>query len=112
MCKMDILKYYGFIVRLKNRIEGLKCNQDFKHLQFTGSQESILHLDLEDGNLNSSDSRDTDTPSQVQTHPVRYAEPVEHRVNDNPHSSHVTCPRNVDISIRKPSLVSLVCAYF
>ncbi|XP_021954980.1 protein goliath [Folsomia candida] len=96
MCKMDILKYYGFI--------------------FTGSQESILHLDLEDGNLNSSDSRDTDTPTHNhQTHQVRYAEPADTRnMSDNPQSSNSSCPsrqqqqnQTGDAAIRKPSLISL-----
>lgn len=73
--------------------------------QFTGSQESILHLDLEDGNLNSSDSRESESPSQDHlTHlPVRYAEP-------SASSSAGDCPqhRPGDTGTRKSSLISLV----
>ncbi|KAG8232113.1 hypothetical protein J437_LFUL011656 [Ladona fulva] len=45
MCKMDILKYYGFT--------------------FTGSQESILHIDMDDAVLASSESHDQPSPALV-----------------------------------------------
>lgn len=73
MCKMDILKYYGYIVSNINHsvnyyfccfLKPIFIRHIIFHtvnpLQFTGSQESILHLDVEEeDNTNSfSDSPD------------------------------------------------------
>ncbi|XP_046394889.1 RING finger protein 150-like isoform X2 [Ischnura elegans] len=45
MCKMDILKYYGFM--------------------FTGSQESILHIDMDEAVIGSTDSHEQSSPAAV-----------------------------------------------
>ncbi|XP_071442205.1 RING finger protein 150 isoform X2 [Hetaerina americana] len=45
MCKMDILKYYGFM--------------------FTGSQESILHIDMDEAVIGSTDSHEQSSPAVV-----------------------------------------------
>ncbi|CAL8079618.1 unnamed protein product [Orchesella dallaii] len=95
MCKMDILKYYGFI--------------------FTGSQESILHLDLEDGGLNSSDSRETESPTH-DNHHNRHRNQVLHATTQQVESLSVSISPeesavpsfSTQSSERKPSLISLV----
>ena len=53
MCKMDILKYYGLIVSFQTEFrfewdKKLDPEMIILSLQFTGSQESILHMDMED----------------------------------------------------------------
>jgi len=124
---MDILKYYGYIVSvfiytfnfpLYICIEKVLFNSDF---QFTGSQESILHLDMEDAIMNSSESRDTDSPihdPHNQTQIIRFPDQItDHHIHHNRHHStdeafpqasaaHPT--QTLDDSIRKPSLISLV----
>ena len=85
--------------------------------QFTGSQESILHLDLDDNGLNSSDSqdvRDVDSPFNVprshrshRHHPITVATT---QVDEQPSvsSSSSLAPQQNTGLIRKPSLISLV----
>ncbi|CAG7683773.1 unnamed protein product [Allacma fusca] len=85
MCKMDILKYYGFI--------------------FTGSQESILHLDLDDNVMNSSESRETDSPSHEPHHPTHHTAQMDEHPQSSVSSSFPS-QQNLG-SIRKPSLISL-----
>lgn len=62
MCKMDILKHYGFV--------------------FTGSQESILHMDIEDaGTLGSGVNNDTDRLQRRNLSPALQIRPMEHQIS-------------------------------
>jgi hypothetical protein len=50
-------------------------------LQFTGSQESILHMDIEDvGTLGSDVNNDTDRLQQRNVRTVFQIQPLEHQV--------------------------------
>ncbi|XP_021928938.1 protein goliath isoform X2 [Zootermopsis nevadensis] len=59
MCKMDILRHYGFV--------------------FTGSQESILHMDIED--VGSGINNDTDRLQRRNLRTVSQIRPVEHQIS-------------------------------
>lgn len=62
MCKMDILKHYGFV--------------------FTGSQESILHLDIEEvAGLGSGVNNDTDRLQRRTFSPTSQIRPLEHQTS-------------------------------
>ena len=73
-------------------------------LKFTGSQESILHLDMDDNGMNS-ESRETDSPVHDSNHHSAQAQVDEHPQSSV--SSSFPSQHNLG-SIRKPSLISLV----
>jgi len=83
--------------------------------QFSGSQESILHLDMEEGVLNSSESRETDSPShdnhRHQRHPLTgHPEATTATAVREPVDQHLVLNLQLHVEEieRNPSLVSVV----
>ncbi|GFG33175.1 hypothetical protein Cfor_06759, partial [Coptotermes formosanus] len=87
MCKMDILKHYGFV--------------------FTGSQESILHMDIEDvATIDMGVNNETERLQQRSRSPLSQIRPVEHQTlgSVSPefvgHSSRSSSPDDISPTLR------------
>ncbi|XP_066999429.1 E3 ubiquitin-protein ligase goliath [Anabrus simplex] len=86
MCKMDILKHYGFV--------------------FTGSQESILHMDIEEVfGIGTDEMPDTDSLHRRSISPMPHIRPVDHQVSSpaspelQSHSSRASSPDEMSPSL-------------
>ncbi|XP_046394892.1 protein goliath-like isoform X4 [Ischnura elegans] len=63
MCKMDILKYYGFMAPANyGQLTRPRTREEYV---FTGSQESILHIDMDEAVIGSTDSHEQSSPAAV-----------------------------------------------
>ncbi|XP_041970117.1 protein goliath-like [Aricia agestis] len=91
MCKMDILKYYGFV--------------------FTGSQESILQLDLEEARSRAVSPSRGRHPLTLLTSDNSYSEAGSGRSSRAGSPDHLVPPVRLDSSrAPSPSRSSIVCA--